>query len=588
MHKRRTEVEEEIEVLFRKSAAVTDPEAHYPGFNQECRVLRQGSVLRKGGSPLPCDIECSRDVAVPMRDGILIYVDIYRPTGDAEVPAIVAWTPFSKAGGYHTLDLYPGRFDIPESALSGLQTWEGPDPAYWCDHGYAVVNADARGAFMSQGDIHFWGSQEGEDGYDLVEWLAAQDWCNGRVGLTGNSWLAIVQWHVAAQRPPHLAAIAPWEGSADLYRHGDFRGGMPDTAFCEFILRHLYGNNRSEDVVAMIEKYPLMNAYWEDKAARLDKIDIPAYVVASYTNPLHTEGTFHAYEGLGSTRKWLRVHNSVEWPDYYRNVDDLRRFFDRYLKNVENGWEQTPKVRLCVLDPGGKDEVDRRENEFPLARTEYRKLFLDAASGRFLESAPDEVSTFCYRSDDEKEKAVFTIGFDNDVTLLGHASLRLWVEANGNEDMDLFVRVQKLDKKGKVLDHLPVSASTIEKVAARAMKTVGLIRRVGFLFYSGPTGRLRVSRRRLDERFSTPSRPCLAYDVEEALEPGQIVLVHVPIAPMGMKWHRGEQLRLVVAGHDLVGSVVPGTRHVPTINKGEHIIYTGGKYDSYLLVPVVA
>jgi predicted acyl esterase len=89
----------------------------------------------------------------------------------------------------------------------------------------------------------------------------------------------------------------------------------------------------------------------EDKIARLDKIKIPAYIVASYTSPIHTHGSFEGFRQIASKEKWLRVHNSGEWPDYYdpAHVEDLRKFFDRYMKGIENGWEKTPRVRLSVL-----------------------------------------------------------------------------------------------------------------------------------------------------------------------------------------------------------------------------------------------
>ncbi len=88
---------------------------------------------------------------------------------------------------------------VPEGALSPGAKFEGPDPAYWCHHGYAVINPDSRGVGNSEGDIAFWGTGDGEDGYDLIEWVAAQEWCNGRVGMAGNSWLAIAQWYIAAE-----------------------------------------------------------------------------------------------------------------------------------------------------------------------------------------------------------------------------------------------------------------------------------------------------------------------------------------------------------------------------------------------------
>lgn len=196
----------------------------------------------------------------------------------------------------------------------------------------------------------------------MIEWLAAQDWCNGKVGMAGNSQLAMVQWQAAAQQPPHLAAIAPWEGEIDIYRESMVRGGIPDTVFHdEDVAVHIYGENDTEDVTAHTRLYPLVNAYWADKRADLTRITVPAYIVGSWTNGLHTHGTFQAFREISSTDKWLRVHNIHEWTDLadLAQVRDLRRFFDRYLKDIDNGWEDTQRVRLTVLDPGGTDLVEQ-------------------------------------------------------------------------------------------------------------------------------------------------------------------------------------------------------------------------------------
>lgn len=90
--------------------------------------------------------------------------------------------------------MLPFRVGIPRSATSGLEKWEAPDPAEWCSRGYAVVNVDARGSFMSEGDYFIYGTQEGRDGHDTIEWIAEQSWCNGKVAMAGNSWLATTQW----------------------------------------------------------------------------------------------------------------------------------------------------------------------------------------------------------------------------------------------------------------------------------------------------------------------------------------------------------------------------------------------------------
>lgn len=120
------------------------------------------------------------------------------------------------------------------------------------------------------------------DCHDLIEWLAVQDWCNGKVAMSGTSYLAISQWFTAAEQPPHLGFS---DASRDLVK----RGGMPDIGFAERLQKNSYaGHNRREDILAETERYPLVNDLWEDKIARFDKITVPAYVVAGYSNTLHT------------------------------------------------------------------------------------------------------------------------------------------------------------------------------------------------------------------------------------------------------------------------------------------------------------
>lgn len=577
----------EVEVLYRRARPRTDPRGRYPGFKPGSDVLRAGRVMKPGHRPLLCDIVFERDLAVTLRDGTVIYTDVFRPLGGADLPALVAWSPYGKGGGGNqVLDDFPFRAGVPKSAVSGLQKWEAPDPAWWCAQGYAIVNPDARGAFASEGDVRFFGSQEGRDGYDLIEWVASQEWSNGKVGLAGNSWLAIAQWFIAAERPPHLAAIAPWEGLFDLYRHDVLRGGLPDPGFNETILDAMCGDGRVEDVPAMTRRYPLMNSYWEDKRARVEDIRVPAYVVASWTNPLHTPATLEAFTLLGSEEKWLRVHASQEWSDFYGNQEDLRRFFDRYLRDLENGWETTPRARLSILDPGGSDEPNRSEEDFPPARVEYRSLYLDAAAGRLSESPPPAEARADYPADDGRSAAAFEFTFDRDTDVLGHLAVRLWVEAEGADDMDLFVRLEKLSRGGR---WLPVAFMPVPKpvaVAAGVAKRLG-VTKVDGLFWAGAKGRLRVSHREVDQARSTPAEPFLVHRMEERLSPGEIVPVVVSLGALGMRWHRRQRLRLAVAGFDLTPLPIPGVAPPELRNRGRHVIHCGGRYDSRLLLPVL-
>ena len=201
----------------------------------------------------------------------------------------------------------------------------------------------------------------------------------------------------------------------------------------------------------MLEEYPLMNAYWESKIPEFEKITIPVYITAGW-NHIHLRGAMNAFMKIRSPKKWLRIHREFEWPDAYMwwNLEDLKRFFDRYLKGIRNGWEATPPVRIDVMDAYDYDfQVARPEREFPLARTQYQKLYLDAADSRsFALSRCRPSSKASYDADEGR--TTFDITFDEDVELTGYAKVRLWVEADGNDEMDLFITVMKLDENGRV------------------------------------------------------------------------------------------------------------------------------------------
>jgi predicted acyl esterase len=555
---------ERIEVAFRKAQPLDTNNRGIElqtvsqiEFKPGTVTLKKGTTFIERGVALPCDTVWRRDVAVKMRDGVTIYADIFLPVGSDRVPAILSWSPYGKTVPQ------PAAPGVAPSAVSGLQKFEGPDPAYWCEHGYAVINVDARGSFFSEGDIYYWGTMSANDCYDFIEWTAAQDWCDGKVAMSGNSWLAIIQWFAAAQNPPHLAAIAPWEGHIDLYRCDVLRGGIRDTAFNDMNTGTQIGLNRIEDMTAMAQKYPLMNAYWQDKAAQLESITVPAYIVASWGG----HQTIDAYRRISSREKWLRVHNTAEWPDYYEHTGDLRRFLDHFLKGAENGWERTARVRLSILDPGGADQVDRPENEWPLARTGYEKLYLDAARGSLSPTPVAEESSGRYAADDNQSELAFTIDFKTDTELVGYVSLHLWVETDAADDADVFVLLHKLDAAGEPLS--------------------------GGFGHIGPDGRLRASHRWLDASRSTPWLPYHPHDRDERIRPGQAVALDIDIRPLGMRWRAGEKLELIVGGHNPLGRFrkgSPGGMSLPgpaTRNGGYHIVRTGGRYDSYLLVPTV-
>lgn len=575
-------------IIWRDTLPVDAPVGRYPGFRPDREEMKAGSVWSRGGCPLAVDLVKDRDVAVRMRDGVTIYVDIFRPAAaQGPLPAIVAWSPYGKGnGGNQNLDDFPFRAGVPRSALSGLQMWEAPDPAWWCAQGYAVVNVDARGAYMSEGRQAVWGTQEGRDGHDLVEWIAAQDWSNQRVGFSGNSWLAIAQWFIAAERPPHLAAIAPWEGLSDGLRH-NFPGGVIDTGFCESVFKVAVGQNGIEDFAAMARREPRMTPYWEDKNAQVERIEVPTYVVASWTNIIHTPGTFDAWRRLGSREKWLRVHNSNEWPDYYApsSREDLRRFFDRYLKGEQNGWENTPRVRLAILGAEGIDEVNRPMTEFPPTDVPHSSFALDPEN-RALSPRPLTIASraSCKGATD---RLTFDWPIDQDCEIIGFMKARLCVQLEKGNDQDIFVAVERLDRRGR-----PIAARTIpvpNPLLARLLRLIhrtGRVKPLNLLFPTRSKGSLRLSQRETDPVLSTPDRPVPSFRQEQPVPPGSIVEVEISINPVGMTLRQGETLRLIVAGHNLDPTPLPGLKHDPVVGTAHFTIWSGAEFDSHLLVPL--
>lgn len=588
-----TKNESPVEILFRPIPSMWDPKARYPGFRPGTTItIPAGSVRAPGHKPMPCDVIWERDIAVALNDGTVIYTDVFRPANSKfPLPSLIAWSPYGKLSGSQSIEQLPFRAGVPKGATTGWESFEAPDPGYWCLHGYAVITPDIRGTFKSEGDYLFWGARAAQDGYDFVEWVAEQSWSNGKTAFTGNSQLSIMQWFIAALRPPHLTAIAPWEALIDMYRNDIFNGGVKGTEFNDSIIRETYGLSRIEDVPAMADKHPLLDDYWKDKIPEVEKIEVPAYVVASWTNPVHARGTLWAWERLRSPQRWLRIHNSMEWTDYYRpeSTEDLRKFFDRYLKESKNDWEAAPRVRYSVIDPGGVDSVDRPASDFPLPNVEYRKMFFDTSTKQLVWTPPKPLASIRYCADDEQDEVIFEHEFAEDIEFVGPLSLKLWVSIEGHNDGDFHFWMQKFDKDGHQIAH---SMLPMPKPLAFAFDVVRKIPAISaripwHMLYTGPYGKQRLALRKLDLAQSSEGQPIHAFDEVELVEPGEVVPMQVLLWPISMRFRAGEQLRLRVAGYDLRGPFLKSVKRAVNRNKGFQILHSGGEYDSHVLFPVL-
>ncbi len=546
--------EEKFEISFQKG--LSPLKGKYPGCNPRTAVA--------------AGIKCEYDVAVKMRDGVKIYIDVFRPQKEGKYPVVIAWAPYGKHGRIK-YKYFPGC-GVCDSDLSEFAVFEAADPVYWCANGYVIINVDPRGSWGSEGDLTLLSEQEAMDGYDLVEWAGIQSWSNGKVGMHGVSYLAWSQWKVAALNPPHLAAINPWEGVSDFYRELAFHGGIPETEFLAMWLPSVsFSTTRVENLIKMAREHPLYDEYWAGKNADLANITIPVFAVASWADHgLHTRGTIEGFKKIASKHKWLWVHGRKKWQHFYQHVGKQRQFFDLFLKGIDSEVKFWPRVTLEIREQFFVGN-SRGENEWPLARTQYTKLFLNAGDEELSKSPFEKEARVRYNVDhinDKTQNARFEFKFEEKTDLTGYMKLKLWVQAHGSNDMDLFVAIQKIDRCNEI---------------------------VAFPFLSnhddGPValGWLRVSHRELDPEKSTAYQPYCKHQREMKLKDAEIVPVEIEIWPSSTLFEIGEKLRVVVQGSDIYSypDDMNTNGHLSTVNRGEHVIYTGCGYDSHLLVPVI-
>ena len=386
------------------------------------------------------------------------------------------------------------------------------------------------------------------------------------------SYLAFSQWPAAALQPPHLKAMIPWEGVTDHYRDNAFHGGIPETNFrmnaytngLEDMRNKKFG--LTENYAVMLRRHPLFDSYWWPKAANLQSIKVPALICATYSaQGNHSRGSFEGFMDIGSADKWMVAHGRVEWPTYYdpESTALQLKFFDRYLKGIDNGMKNEPRVRYDVRKTRDEYTV-RYAKDWPLPDTQYASWYLNAGDHTLQAKPLKDAATASYASD-KGESTHFDMKFTRDTTLVGHMALRLWISAEQADDMDLYVGLRKFDPNGEEVYFVGFGGNPNDIVTR---------------------GWLRVSAREKDEKRSTPWRPFLKHTQVQKVKPGEIVPVDIEILPSGTLFEKGSTVRLVIQGADIVPN--PVLRHDASVNKGPHTVHTGGLYESRLLVPVVS
>jgi predicted acyl esterase len=512
-----------------------------------------------------------KNVPVTMSDGAVLRVNVYRPPHRA--PVVMSMTPYGKDNTPDRIGMLAMRLSrvrFGRLNCSPLTGFESPDPQFWVEHGYAVVQGDTRGMHASGGTAGFLTDRDAADYAELIEWAADRPWSTGAVGLNGVSYLCMSQWRVAALRPRGLRAIVAWEGASDLLREFAYHGGIPETGFVPvwWRMRMKRGSRRNgigEDFPADARRHPFEDAYWAAKRPQVSAIEVPALVCAGWADHgLHTRGTLLAYEQL-SGPKWLYGHGGRKWETYYasQSLALQRRFLDHFLKGDANSWVNVPPVHYEVRRTRERHDV-RTAPAWPLPNAEICTLHLDAASATFGVQPPADPSCRHYQPN-SGERIRFAHRFTEDTEITGGMALTLWVSTDEGSDLDLFVVIRKRDPAGAVVPFIGYNGFPKDGVAK---------------------GWLRASHRETDPARNRPERPWHTHRAPLAITPGTPTELVVEIWPSSTLFESGSELVVEVGGRD--ADPYPALQHTDTVNRGAHTIHTGPATPSKLVFPVVS
>ena len=502
------------------------------------------------------------DVALPMRDGTVLRADVHLPHSDEPVPALVAVSPYPRQAQY---------LGLPAGMIEAGQT------DFWVPRGYGHVIVNVRGTCGSEGAYRLQGTAG--DLYEIVEWVAAQSWCTGKVGMIGVSYFAIEQYRAALEHPPHLVAIFPWSGSVDWYReivrHGGifsgrffgmyfaalgmvskrggtmFRGPIfrqlnrilelpglhrhfdhpPKDQLRAFnrVLRLDYDADPWDEIyLDLVVRHELFDDYWTDLdlTDRLGEIDIPVYAGGDWANPaFHLPASFAMWEQ--GNRSQLRIvmppRGCLQWPWESLHIEALA-WYDHWLKGRDTGVLEGPPIRYFLHGAETWQQTDR----WPPNGDAWTSLVL-SAEGRLGGSSVGESLSYLYLPSTSRRGrnanplrmpsglSWQTEPFAADADLIGPSVLHL-VAATTAADTDWFVKLRLLPRAGTAVDLTQ--------------------------------GWLRASHRELDPSRSTALRPYHPHTRRLSVPPKECVDYDIEILPTAQRIHPGDRLELQLQSAD--------------------------------------
>jgi len=536
------------------------------------------------------------DVRVPMRDGIDIVVDIFRPNSEERFPALVALSPYGK----EMQAVIPTQ--PPHVSFLCDGTMEAGNTEYIVPRGYIHVIGDIRGTNKSQGKyVGMFAKQEALDGYDLIEWVARQPWCDGHVGMVGISYFGTNQKFIAAEQPPHLKAIFPFDSPGDWYRDASYHGGILHS-FLFTLWRHVAAhhavsaaqeNERAEEFRRLWEAaksnpdmrqypwlyrvletpeisphffdlmlYPTDGPYYWERTVQYKKIKIPTYCGAHWPSYVywHLAGAIRDFAEIEAPKKLILTPEFLErpWIDFH---DTLIRWYDHWLKGTDTGIMEEPPIKMWVRR--GNTSFWRYENEWPLKRTQWKRLYL-----RSWERLSEEVEQSHYEPDCFVQQPPT---MTNTIQTLRYltAPFAEETEITGPLCLTLYAAIDQTDTNWMI-----------------AIKDVNPLNSEMEI----TRGWLKASHRAVDQQKSKPWQPYHPHIRPEAVTPGEVCEYRIEIRPTSYIFERGHRLMLEIASMDVPnfkrGQENP-PYHMCSSKTVLHKIYRDEKFPSMLLVPFI-
>jgi predicted acyl esterase len=534
------------------------------------------------------------EVRIPMRDGVTLAAALHLPSGGGAFPALVAISPY--------------RYDNDSVPEGPLFLWRETGPVrLYLEQGYAYVRVDVRGTGKSGGEYGFLDRREQQDTYDVVEWIASQPWCSGKVGGIGQSYYAMSQWFMAAQRPPSLACIAPYDGMIDLYRSVGYPGGIEGEFWGLWwnIVRSINAQTANGapprevayDLPLEIKRHPTFDDFWRERAVDVERITVPVFSIGLWSKlDLHLTGNLEGFARLTGDRKLMVTGApsvfaaAAEFATRELHQRLLLPFYDRYLKGQRGAWDARAPVEYFLRGAN----VSKTADSWPPPGVTYRSMYLHAGPTGSVTSlndgalaaqrpAPDVAPTSYEYPDPGWTLGVVGFGpnglpdparrvltftstpLHGDLEIAGPMKLVLFA-ASSRTDTDFFV---------KVSEQMPQAPEE----RARGLNPASQIVSKGWL---------RASHRALDLRRSTEHEPVHTHERPMRIRSGEVIRYDIAIRPTAYVFKKGSRIRLEIANGDSPITDTIFTHMYLPEKVGSDTIRHDAEFASVLTMPVVS